>query len=210
VIRVLSQARRTGHLPFVRTMIGRGGQRLLSSHEAFEALYFTMADPVLIYLTRRTADPETARDLWAETWARAYEGRAGFRGTSQAEQEAWIRAIGRHVLAGYYRRGNAQRRAMERLKLDRPAIGDRDLDRIERASGLETLRSELQSALAALPRAQREALQLRVVQRLAYAEVAERTGVSEQTVRTRVSRGLKALANTLDRDLADFDLGDWA
>lgn len=191
-------------------MTGRGGEQPLAAREAFEGLYFTMADPLLIYLTRKTADPETARDLWAETWARAYEGRERFRGTSQAEQEAWIRGIGRHVLAGYYKRGNAQLRAMERLKLDRPAIGDRDLDRIERASGLETLRGELQTALAGLPRAQREALELRVVQRLAYAEVAQRTGASEQTVRARVSRGLKALADTLDRDLADFDLGDWA
>lgn len=207
---MLSQARRTGHLPYSRALRGRSGQAPLASDEAFEALYFTMSDPLLIYLTRRTADPETARDLWSETWARAYEGRLRFRGGSQGEQEAWIRGIGRHVLAGYYKRGNARGRAMDRLKLERPDLGQRDLERVERAAGLETLRRELRDALGDLPRPQREAIELRIMERLPYEEVAERTGASEQTVRARVSRGLKALAATLDRDLADFDLGDWA
>jgi RNA polymerase sigma-70 factor (ECF subfamily) len=45
---------------------------------------------------------------------------------------------------------------------------------------------------------QREALRLRVVLELDYASVAERLGISQQAARARVSRGLRALASSLD------------
>jgi DNA-directed RNA polymerase specialized sigma24 family protein len=48
--------------------------------------------------------------------------------------------------------------------------------------------------------ARADALHLRVVQELDYAVVARRLGVTEATARARVSRGLRKLAESLDRD----------
>jgi len=189
---------------------GRTSGGTLHSPQAFEELYFAMADRLLLFLTRRTADPETARDLWAETWARAYESRDRFRGTVQAQREAWILGIAKNVLAGYYKRGAVERRALTRLELEPPPVSERDLDRLERAAGLGALRSGLREALADLAAEQRDALQLRIVDGLPYPEVARRMGVAEPAARARVSRGLRALGDALDRDLADFELGDWA
>ena len=56
----------------------------------------------------------------------------------------------------------------------------------------------LADAMAALPSEQRRAVELRVIDECGYADVALRLGVSEQTARARVSRGLRALALRLE------------
>ena len=71
--------------------------------------------------------------------------------------------------------------------------------RIEELAALGELRSAVQGALAELGPEQREAVRLRVVDELGYPAVAARLGVSEQTARARVSRGLRALAAAVDR-----------
>ena len=52
---------------------------------------------------------------------------------------------------------------------------------------------EVASALASLPDAYREALELRYVEQLSFREVADVTGVSEENARARVHRGRAAL-----------------
>ena len=56
--------------------------------------------------------------------------------------------------------------------------------------------------LARLIDDQRDALRLRVVEERSYPEVADALGVSEQTARARVSRGLRALARALEPRIA--------
>ena len=54
------------------------------------------------------------------------------------------------------------------------------------------------SAFSDLSGDQREALRLRVIDELPYPEIAESLGVSEQTARARVSRGLRRLADAVE------------
>jgi RNA polymerase sigma-70 factor (ECF subfamily) len=164
----------------------------------FEQLYFRLSQRLLVFLTRRTADPHIATDLWSEAWAQAYEGRDRCRGATHAEQEAWVFGIARNVLASFYRRGVAEHRALERLELERPVLEDDDLQRLERLAELQELRTVVAEALGELSEDQRAAVRLRVVDRLGYSQVADRLGVSEQTARARVSRGLRALAEVLE------------
>ena len=49
----------------------------------FEHLYRASAQPLLVFLARRTLDAEVALDLWAETWAAAFAGRRRFRGDAE-------------------------------------------------------------------------------------------------------------------------------
>lgn len=166
-----------------------------------EALYERHGDELLRFLVRRTADVEVALDLWAETFAHALAARGRFRGRGEAEAAAWLYRIARRQLASYYRRGRARRRAMDRLALERPAVDESLRSEIERRAGLDVLRSELAAALGELSEPVRRAVQLRVVEELAYPDVAAALGVSEQAARARVSRGLAALAQTLDQSL---------
>lgn len=183
--------------------VGRGAGAL-ADKQRFEDLYFRTSQRALVFLTRRTADPEIAADLWGETWARAYEARDRYRGSSPAEEEAWLFGIARNVLAGYYKRGSAEQRAMQRLGLERPVLDDADLRELERLAGLNQLRNVLEEVLRDLSSEQRHALSLRVVRGLPYNQVAQIMGVSEETARARVSRGLRALAQALEH--GDIDL----
>jgi RNA polymerase sigma factor (sigma-70 family) len=161
----------------------------------FEDTYRTLAQPLLVYLTRRTLDMEVALDLWAETWAAAFASRRRFRGD---DPSGWIYAIAWRQYAMYVRRGVAERRALERLGLEPPGLEDVDAERLERLAGLGELREALARGLGALSTEQREAVKLRVLDELAYSDVAKRLRVSEDAARARVSRGLRALAEALD------------
>ena len=164
-----------------------------------EALYAAHAESLLLFLARRTADPQLALDLWAETFAHAAAGMTRFRGRDEAEAAAWLYGIARRRLALYYRRGQAERRAIDRLKLERLPADPGLLAEIERRAGLLALRAELAGALAQLSPGVRDAVQMRVVDELSYCDVAQRLGITEQAARARVSRGLSTLAALLDQ-----------
>ena len=110
---------------------------------------------------------------------------------------AWLFGIARHVLARYFRRGSAERRALERVGIDVPPLEAEDFERIVELAGLHALRTAVARELGALPEEHREALQLRVVEELPYDAVARRLAVTEPTARARVSRGLRALGRAI-------------
>ncbi len=174
----------------------------LDSAAAFGEVYRRHSKAILVFLTRRTFDPETALDLTAETFAQAFASRRRYRGDSEAELGAWLFAIARGVLGHYIRRGVAERRALTRLGVEVPAMEPEDLLRVVELAGLDQVRATVARRLDALPRQQREALQLRVIEHLPYPDVAARLAVSEPTARARVSRALRALAPIVQEALA--------
>jgi RNA polymerase sigma-70 factor (ECF subfamily) len=72
------------------------------------------------------------------------------------------------------------------------------LARVDDLAGLEDLRGLVAGALRELNFEQREVVELRVVYELDYPQIARRLGISEQTARARLSRGLRALGAALD------------
>ena len=164
----------------------------------FEALYDSSAERLLVYFTRRTLDPETALDLWAETLAQAFYSWRRFRGSTHDEAIAWLYGIARHQWATYLRRGYAEHKALRKLGLDRPSLDDADHERLIELAGLGDLRERVGAALTELPAEQQDAVRLRVVDELPYPEVASRLNVTEPTARARVSRGLRRLSLTLE------------
>jgi RNA polymerase sigma-70 factor (ECF subfamily) len=146
-------------------------------------------------------DPEAAVDLVAECFAIAFEDRGRYRGDTDAEALGWLYGIARNRVSGFHRRGDVHRRAVARLGVERRALRPEEFERIEELAGLATLRAQVAAGLQELPTDQQEAIRLRVVDELDYPEVAARTGASEQTVRARVSRGLRTLERGLLTDL---------
>ncbi len=164
----------------------------------FAAMYATEGEAVLIFLVRRTLDAGIAADLAAETFAQAFRSWPRLRGRSEEEVRAWLFTVARRQVSRYLRRGRVERRAVQRLGIRMPSIHEDDVAAIEERAGLAELRAALGVELARLSLEQREALRLRVVEERSYAEVALVLGVSEQAVRARVSRGLRALAGALE------------
>ncbi|HEY7620373.1 MAG TPA: RNA polymerase sigma factor [Solirubrobacteraceae bacterium] len=161
-------------------------------------MYEREAEAVLMFHARRTLDPGLALDLTAETFAQAYRGRRSFRGSTVAEERAWLFTIAHRQLVAFFRRGYVERAAMRKLGMRLPAVHEDDLARIEADADLAALRGELGQELARLSVDQQRALRLRVIDELSYEQVASALGVSEATARARVSRGLRALAAALD------------
>ncbi|HEV2944971.1 MAG TPA: sigma-70 family RNA polymerase sigma factor [Solirubrobacteraceae bacterium] len=170
--------------------------------DAFSELYRGEAESVLIFLTRRTFDAEIAVELTAETFAIALCSWGKLRGLAPEPQRAWLFTVARRRLARYVRRAGVERRAIERLGIEVPSASHDDLLVIEQRAGLADLRVALGRELARLSAGQRQALSMRVVQERPYAEIAELLGVSEDTVRARVSRGLRRLNRGLEQHQA--------
>jgi RNA polymerase sigma factor (sigma-70 family) len=164
------------------------------------ALYERHRKPLLLFFVRRTADAELALDLWAETFAQAVVSAPRYRGRTEGEEAGWLYAIARKQLALYYRRGTAERKALDKLGIERPPADDLVEAELVREAGLSELRRELAGALDTLSAETRRALELRIVEELPFADVARRLAITEPTARARVSRGLRALGDLLDHD----------
>jgi RNA polymerase sigma-70 factor, ECF subfamily len=166
---------------------------------AFGAFYRANDVQVLAFFARRTYDVEVSRDLTAETFAQAFRGRRRFRGSTDEEARGWLYAIARNLLSRYERRGAVERKAVDKLGIDIPPLEDGDVERTLQLADLADVRHAIAHAFDSLSETQREAVRLRVVDELSYGEVARRLDVSEATARARVSRGLRQLAEALDR-----------
>lgn len=170
------------------------------SKEAFEELYDRSGRRLLVHLVRRMHDVDAATELWAECWAAAFAGWSGCKARSESELDAWVFAIARNQLGSYYRSGQIASRTLDELKWTVPSVRESDRIEIERDADLAVLRDVLTDALDRLPAMRRHAVQLRVLQGLAYEEVAARLGCSQQAARAHVSRGLRQLQKQLNRD----------
>ncbi|MGA2453687.1 MAG: sigma-70 family RNA polymerase sigma factor [Solirubrobacteraceae bacterium] len=166
--------------------------------DAFSQLYRTEGEAVLLFLTRRTLDGELAVDLTAETFAIAMRSWSKLGGLAREQQRAWLFTVARRRFTRYLRKASVERRLVQRLGVQVPQVDHDDVLLIEQRAGLDELRAALGRELEHLSADQCEALRLRVVEERPYREVAERLGVSEQTARARVSRGLRSLAHALE------------
>lgn len=170
------------------------------SSEQIARLYDRHARTFVAYFARRVYDPEVAVDLTAETFAAAFVGRDTFTGDGDADDAVmpWLYGIARNQVAGYWRAGQVEQRAVQRLGVERRALTDAEYERIEELAALGDLRRRVAAELEAMPAEHAEVLRLRVVDELDYPIVAARLAISEQTARARVSRALRALAVRLE------------
>jgi RNA polymerase sigma-70 factor (ECF subfamily) len=157
--------------------------------EAFGELYRRHAPAVHAWCARRLA--RAASDLTAETFAQAWLSRRSFRDRRDGSALPWLLGIARNVLRESVRRDRIETRARERLGLPLAlAIEDGYAAVDDRSSP----RLALAAALDGLPEHERQALELRVVDGLPYAEVADELAIRPAAARLRVSRALRRLA----------------
>ena len=166
---------------------------------AFRELYDRWADRLLAHLYRRVFDAEVAADLLAETFAVAYERRGRFRDVGKPGA-AWLYGIAAKEVSHWFRTQEVERRAVRRLGLQVPQLDDESIARIEALADAESHRQALDEALGQMTGGEREAVELRVVGELPYAEIAERLDCTENTARQRVHRGLARLNNLMQME----------
>jgi RNA polymerase sigma-70 factor (ECF subfamily) len=167
--------------------------------DAFSVIYVRHETIVVGYLARRTRDAEVAADLAAETFAAAILSAGRFSDEGQSAL-GWLLGIARNLLGHYWQRGEIERRARQRLGIERLAVSDASLERVEALIDDADPANRLLLALDALPDDQREAIRAHVLAEQPYGELARELGVAEATVRQRVSRGLARLRTTMQGD----------
>lgn len=156
--------------------------------DAFRDFYERYGEEVLGYFRRRTADRETALELAAETFSRAWVTRERFEDRDEGLAAPWLYGIARNVLLMSIRRGAVERRTATRLGV---------LERLDLDGGDVTPEPAwtdgADELLDSLPLSQREALRLRIVDELTYDEMADALGTTRSAARVRVHRALTAL-----------------
>jgi RNA polymerase sigma factor (sigma-70 family) len=158
---------------------------------AFGELYRRHVDAVHGWFARRIG--WAAADLTAETFAQAWLSRGIFRDRRDGSALPWLLGIARDVLRESARRDRVETTARARLGLPLDlAAEDGYADVDERLSPL----ASLAAALERLPEHERETLELRVIDGLAYDEIARTLSIRPAAARLRVSRALRRLSPT--------------
>ena len=163
--------------------------------DAFGELYRRHAAAMHAWFVRR-ADPRTAEDLTAETFAQAALSLRRFRDEADGSAAPWLFGIARNLLARQHERQGVETRARRRLGMPIRS-DDEGLDAAEERDRAARLAGPLHEALGELPPGQRAALELRVVDELPYGQVAAALGCSEPAARLRVMRALNSLTRFL-------------
>jgi RNA polymerase sigma-70 factor (ECF subfamily) len=102
------------------------------------------------------------------------------------------------MLVSAAQQGAVEDRARRRLGMNRVAVSDGDLERVEALATAEAVTPALHQGLKELPRAQREAVLARVLAEDEYADIAARARTTELVIRKRVQRGLAGLRQRLE------------
>lgn len=164
--------------------------------DAFRDFYERYSEEIFGYFRRRRADRDTALELTAETFSRAWVTRQRFEDRHKGSAAPWLFGIARNVLLMSIRRGAVERRTAARL-----GVLDRlDLDGSADATPEPEWADGADELLDSLPLSQREALRLRVVDELTYDEVANALGTTHSAARVRVHRALVALRKRLSNN----------
>lgn len=165
--------------------------------DAFGELYRRHVTAVYGWLYRR--QPRVAGDLTAETFARAWLYRRRFRDRRDGSALPWLLRIAANLLSDAMRRERVETRARERLGIPVDRDADAEVD-VEAIVARLSPNPDIARALGALPADQRQALELRVVHELPYEEIAARQSIRTAAARLRVSRALRHLGTTIDRE----------
>ena len=159
---------------------------------AFGELYERHAVAIHGWLRGRVGEP-AATDLTAETFAAAWQSRRRFRADRTDSVAPWLYGIALNQYRSYQRLARVETAARARLGMQE-SVRLRGRDRGCRRAPLGRAGpSRAGQALGDLTPEQRRALELRVIEDLRFAEIAEQMSTTEPTARMRVMRALRAM-----------------
>ncbi|MFF3856099.1 sigma-70 family RNA polymerase sigma factor [Micromonospora sp. NPDC002575] len=146
----------------------------------FDAFYSASAHRLLGQLYAMIGNRAEAEDAVAEAYARAWDRWAVVRGCDSPE--AWVRRVAYRVAVSAWRKTVNRMRAHRR-----EATG-------QRVDAVSVDHVAIVAALRHIPAEQRRAVVLHHLVGLSVAEIAAEVGANENTVKTRLARGRRALA----------------
>jgi RNA polymerase sigma-70 factor (ECF subfamily) len=171
------------------------GQVLRGNTALFELLMRRHNERVYRAARAIVRDEHEAEDVMQQAYVNAYAHLHQFTGASQFS--TWLTRIAiNESLARLRRRGMYEVFDDERPNVV-PLVARSPSDNPERSAFTRELRALLEWAVDTLPDGMREVFVLRDVEGLSTAETAECLGLSDDAVKTRLSRGRAALRRLL-------------
>ena len=164
----------------------------------FERLVRDHQDRIFALGLALTGNRHDAEDVAQDTFIRAYKALTTYSPDRirDLKQKAWLHRIAVNVVRNRVR---GVRPRMVELNGSEPDLATGPEEDVLRKVEID----ELAARVACLPARYREAVVLRHVQDLSYAEVAEALGQPVGTVKANVHRGLKILRGDNHGDLDD-------
>ena len=161
----------------------------MSDASAFERLYGRHRTRLYRYFLRQLRDAALADDFFQDTWQKVIAARHEWR--PDAPFAAWLYRIAHNRLGDHWRAAKLRPQAPEDAAARLARLpGD---DNPERTLGAFEQRRQLQLALEALPREQRDVLLLRLEQELTLEQIGAITGVGRETVKSRLRYAMDKL-----------------
>ncbi|OFW07292.1 MAG: hypothetical protein A3H96_17380 [Acidobacteria bacterium RIFCSPLOWO2_02_FULL_67_36] len=140
---------------------------------------------------------DEAEDLAQDIFLKIFKALDTF--DRRANFQTWIISISRNLCIDHYRSVRKERQTIAR-EVDTTALQPASRERTPYAlAEHQDLRVMLRVALEKLPLTLRTAVVLRDLQELSYQEIADRLGLPEGTVKSRINRGRIELARQLKR-----------
>jgi RNA polymerase sigma-70 factor (ECF subfamily) len=172
-------------------------RHLYGDPEAFEEVYDRFSRLVFQIARRMSGDEALAEDLSQEIFLRIFRHLEKFQGKSSLKTWVYRVAINccRSRLSRRTRRGRSFVDVEDERLDEMPTTTEGPQARVRRREAAETVGR----ALALLPLKFREAVVLRDICGLGYAEIAVATGVRLGTVRSRIARGRDRLRVAIER-----------
>jgi len=165
-----------------RDLLARVAKQDAAAHRKLFDRYYR---GVFSFVQRRLGDPELAEEVTSEVFFEIWRSAGRFRGESRPS--TWLYGIAHFKCMAESRR---RKRRWKRLVLSEPA-SLAEVPGTEDPSATAAARADLAQVarvLASLPEEQQDTAELALLEGLPYEEVARRLGISEGTVKTRVSR----------------------
>ena len=173
---------------------GRPAQAV-TGQDAFASEALSYIDSLYGTAMRLTRRPADAEDLVQDTYLKAFRSSAQFqRGTNL---KAWLFTILHNTFRNMRRHDGRNPIDVDSEIVEQAAADSSHEFTPEQLLTRASLDVDLQAALDALPEAFRQAVWLRDVEELSYAEIAGVLDVPIGTVMSRISRGRRALYDRL-------------
>jgi RNA polymerase sigma-70 factor (ECF subfamily) len=169
---------------------------------AYDRLLRAILPPLRGFVGRRGVASAEVEDVVQEILLLIHRARHTWR--ADRPFDPWLWAVARNASTDALRRQARERARRDRLHPGSPAVepfagGARGADPEAELASRE-LSPALAAALARLPAAQRQAVELLYLEQLPVAEAAARAGISPAALKVRAHRGSRALRAALQAE----------
>ena len=178
------------------------GRSAVGDARALEVLYDRYSSVVFSFALRLVQDRQLAEEVLQEAFFRAWQQGQGFS-AKKGTFVTWLLSITHNLAIDEIRK---RRRRPQKAESEEPeailaAVADTSTGAdVEDEVWLGALRQTMTVALASLPPAQREAIELAYYQGLTQREIAEVLNEPLGTIKTRMRLGLQKLREALGND----------